>query len=459
MSRVVEASARLSIYLVFILLLAVGGSANVVTRICAVAIWAACCLVFMFGKGPGTRHVPTVVVAIAALLGAWVYAQTSETIWTWLQAANRTLPLSADIERSTLSLSSADSIQTLSTCLLPLAAFLTTWFAFRHENAIARLVLVMSAVGAIVSVYGIVIYVSGNDWLLFAAKSSYLDNLTAVFVNHNTAANFFGIVLSCITALLCALWRNARRPSGRTSSPSDIPLTASIYSAAWIMTFVALMLTGSRAGAGASLISVFVIVALCAPDRNAEMSGLLSRRILAIGGAAFVLLVLVSLLAGQVMHRLQDSWVDDPRFCIMPGLVRLWLDNWLFGTGLGTFGLAFPPYKDPTCGLPTLWLQAHNFYLEGAITLGVLFPVLTLVVVTLLARIFTTGLKSRRRFKWIPALGVGLLVQQLLHNAIDFPIQNVAIAVIFAILMAACASVSLEYDAARPNSAPRRAEN
>ena len=436
--------ARSSLYLVLVTMIAVGGGASLITRLSALVAWLVLLLLVAFTRRPGTIGIAVCAFSLAVFCGAWTYLQTSEAAWSILsQSALAQTVISSAIPRATLSIAPADSIQTLVTVLFPVAMFLAVFFAFTDEKKTTNFIRLNSMFGALVALYGIMIYALGNDWLLFSAKRFYLQNLTAVFVNRNTTANYFGIALNGLTALICAGVQQRQPMDKFKKLPNFADVTLGLYAVGWLVVFLALMLTGSRAGTVTSILSVLVIASLCLLGSTSSKRRLSWSRVLSILAIALSVLLLTYLLASPIFSRINSDWTYDPRFCIMPGLVRLWSDNWFFGTGLGTFPLAFPPYKDPSCGLPELWLQAHNFYIEGAITFGLPFLVLVPLTVTILAIIFVQGLRHRRRYKWTAALGIGLLLQQLIHNAIDFPIQNAAIAIVFASLMAVCVLVSL----------------
>lgn len=377
---------------------------------------------------------------------AWTMLQMSPYVWSYLGplSIGEDLPFS-NVTRSALSIAPADTLQTLVVILLPFSVFLVVLRAFEAEVQIERLIFFCGAMGALVAFYGIVIYLSGNRWLLFSEKLFYLNNLTAVFVNRNAAANFLGIAMSCLTAIFFQ-----RLQSIRVSHPIEATRNwdrqvLAFCAVGWLIIFLALMLTGSRAGAGTALTSVILIGGLCVLGwrRGESIIARIRRHGLPALGGLVALVLLTAVSGSQIFLRIQSGWSYDPRFCIVPGLIRLWSDNWLFGTGLGTFAFAFPPYKEAACGLAELWLQAHNFYLEAAITFGLPFIILLPIALGTLYWCFIHGLRHRRRYRWVSALGIGLLTQQVIHNIVDFPMQNPAIATIFAALMAACVRVSL----------------
>lgn len=453
---------RLTICFLIAVMVAFGGGSSVVTRLLSLVLWGALAPLLIFGRPSPAREISTPALIISGLCIGWTYLQISTGFWTVLSGFGLAqVPVFSGIERATLSIAPADSLQTLVTLLLPFAIFLAVLHIFRNEEKISGFIRFQALLGAAIALYGILIYESGNTWLLFSEKRFYLQDLTAVFVNRNTAANYFGIALSCLTALIFATFQSLPSSTPVDERQQSMNPWLLIYAAAWLAVFLALMLTSSRVGAATSILSVGIIACICLYGKRRRASLRISQLppALSIAMVAVTLFLLIYFSASRIFFRIQSGWSDDLRFCIMPGLLRLWSDNGLFGTGLGTFPLAFPPYKDARCGLAELWLQAHNFYLEGAITFGLPFLFLVLATVAILLRCFVRGLRYRRRYRWVSALGIGLLVQQIIHNAIDFPIQNPAVSVVFASLMAVCAIVSIRKPAASRHESSRLSQH
>jgi O-antigen ligase len=215
-----------------------------------------------------------------------------------------------------------------------------------------------------------------------------------------------------------------------------------------LLTVVALMLTKSRAGIGSSLLGLTVFLAVLAyyggysarPQRgfSAPVDPVWKRlgRVLA---ALLIVALFVSVFAGQTILRLGvQSTVDDGRFCVVPGLLRLLEDNWVVGTGLGTFRDVFPPYLDPECGIVGIWARAHNVYIESWINLGLPFVILATFIVISLFYVFLRGISVRRRMRFVPALGLSALIIVLAHSALDFSLQIPGFAAFWAAVLTPC---------------------
>jgi hypothetical protein len=153
-------------------------------------------------------------------------------------------------------------------------------------------------------------------------------------------------------------------------------------------------------------------------------------------------LIILVALSGRTLLAVTTKGLDDPRFCVLPSLVQIFRDHLPVGTGFGTFQFVFPAYRDPACGIIGVWDKAHNFYLEGAITLGLPFFALLITAVAFLCWAFRTGLSQRSRSRKYVILGISAASLVALHAAVDFALQIPGFNLFFAVLIGACVAVS-----------------
>jgi O-antigen ligase len=157
-----------------------------------------------------------------------------------------------------------------------------------------------------------------------------------------------------------------------------------------------------------------------------------------------VVLGLFALFAGRSVYRMQEAGSEDARWCSFASTFNAIKDNWIFGTGVGAFQDVFPVYRDSDCaGIFGFWDRAHNFFLEGWLGLGLPFLAAMAIGYAILVGVFIRGIRIRHRFRYIPVMGLAVLILASLHSIVDFSLQIPGVGVYFAAIMAATVTVSL----------------
>jgi O-antigen ligase len=109
-------------------------------------------------------------------------------------------------------------------------------------------------------------------------------------------------------------------------------------------------------------------------------------------------------------------------------------DNFLAGTGPGTFIVAFPPYQVP--GLAVLPRYAHGDYLEFAAEVGIFVVPVILWILFLFFRAGFTRLNSRSRQTMGFSLGaMSAMVAMLIHSIGEGNFQIPANIILFTAIM------------------------
>jgi hypothetical protein len=422
-------------------------------------IFAVLFLLLMTRAIPG-QFVWTVAVTLTILLGsaAWIAFQTTplpggifaHPAWKEVQALVPGI-------RGTISVTPADDRAGYLRIAAPVGVFLCGLLLFSTDDRARRALVFIAVAGGLISLGSILQFVLAPTRLLFAEKTAYLDSLTGVFINRNTAATFFGLLLlvevaQARVALQAVEFRRiaVRFEAGRKLSPElRLQLAkAGLYLCFALSCVVALLLTKSRAGIGASLIAVILMVVLAAwGHRKRSRQRSRDRRLETGRGASIiggiVVLAVFLTFGGRVLWRAQVQGGDDSRFCVMPGIWALVSDNFPLGSGLSSFIEMFPAYRDYRCGINGVWDMAHNFYLEGLVTLGIAFVVLAVLAVSSLVLIFVTGLRTRQYFRLGAEIGMASLVLVMIHSAFDFSLQISGLAIFYAALIAPLTALSL----------------
>jgi O-antigen ligase len=398
------------------------------------------------------RRLCATALAIGALIALWSAIQvlpSGNTAWThaiWKKVDG----LTGDAT-GTIAVSRYQPLYSLGYVLLPLAAFVSALVYVRDSGRYMRFLQIVVGVSCIITVLCIGQYLYTPGTLLWTEKQHYLSSFTGSFINPNTAATYFGLLLlMALSAGLRQLERigllrlllGRKDPTGSGDPSRWLYLIA--YLAAALVFLVALMLTQSRAGIVSSMAGAACLIgafAYFAVRRKTSVSAALGLSALVLLGAA----LLLGLYAERVMRRLQlEGLVDKLRACAFKSTWRAIEDHFWGGTGLGTFQDVFPHYRTADCGLEGHWNQAHNFFLEGLLSVGaVVFTACLLAVYLPLIAAYVRGVRERRRLRFVPLMCLCALVTLTLHSLVDFSLQIPALAVLASAILGAGAAISV----------------
>lgn len=368
----------------------------------------------------------------------------------------QTSGLLADDIQHTVSLTPGDAPMGIMKLALPFAVFILTLLLFNNDHRASHGLRMLAFGGGALAIFAVLQFTIAPRSLMFGQKTYYLDSLTVPFVNRNTAATFYGVLLLILTALLLKCWRSLDLSRGRVLATIFDLQHSPMVRRTWLIAFLtlvvltALLLTRSRAGIGATAVAVsffLVISALADPRKRktAETKAGLNTWMKSWLAAALMLLIVVAVFgtfSGQAVLRAKEGGFTDPRFCILPGIMKMLSESWPMGAGLTSFRDVFPAYRDPACGLGGVFDRAHNVYLEAILGFGAMGLAMIVVTITALASVFVHGIRKRRRFRFAGILGLSVLLLVMLHSALDFSLQIPGFAVWFAsasgILAALC---------------------
>jgi O-antigen ligase len=288
-----------------------------------------------------------------------------------------------------------------------------------------RGVHVMAWAGVGYAVYGILAFLFDPTAILWREKTAYLGNLTATFINRNTAAAYFG---SCAAVWLILLMGAVRRslPRGPIEwkrVPHHLLVDARRdVLIRFVMLFVclaAMFMTNSRAGTLVSLL-VMIIGFMIYFGHDMSWRGFA----VALLGCAVTGLLLLQVFGGKVGTRIDVEGLSSAgRLSAYRSMSRIIVDNPWFGTGLGTFASAFPAYRSNDISMWGVWGIGHSTPLEFASEMGL--P-LTAVVATAWAvalAVLLLTLRGRKKTITVPLSALTVALIALLHSSIDFSLQ------------------------------------
>ncbi|MBB3659258.1 hypothetical protein FHX15_004522 [Rhizobium sp. BK650] len=403
---------------------------------------------FLFGEPRRGRWVFVWALLLFIVTSAWIVIQTMSIPWSFL--VNPVWKDANDLtgaSKGTISVAPADTLASLLYVALPVMTFLTGLIVADTDKR-ARRILVVLAIGAgLISLFGLGQYLLFPKMLLTETKRYYLDSLTAVFVNRNTAATFLGLGF-----LLAATFasENGRSYFGFSSAPSanfNEGLCFWLYLGLGLTCLTALMLTQSRAGLGAAALGAIVYLPCLVGQwsgrryKQSPAGGSTRRRWRLTVGAILIILGFVVLFGGRAILRADQRGAEDGRLCIWSDTINALSNSWIQGTGFGTFRTVYPIYRSPECGIGGIVDRAHNSYLEGFLTLGIMFPIVTVAIFAVLMRAFWKGYQERHRLRHYAILGCSATLLAAVHAMVDFSIQIPGFATFFMGFLSAVISI------------------
>lgn len=289
-----------------------------------------------------------------------------------------------------------------------------------------RLVWVIAISGAAYALYGVASFLIEPTLILWRDKTAYLGSVTGTFINRNTAAAYFG---SCAVIWMLLILEDVRRrlPERRliwkrvSRKVSDIPLREMLPKGlALMICLIAMFMTGSRAGVGLSLVAMIVAVTLFLRKDLPRRTGILS----SLGASTAVALGLIYLFGGRVSNRFDlQGLADEGRVEAWKSTLKIIGNNPWFGTGMGTFRWAFPPYRSPHISIYGVWDRSHSTPLELTSEVGIPLTLLIGLAWSIMFVVMARGISTRRRDVIIPLAAAATASLSLLHSFLDFTLQ------------------------------------
>jgi O-antigen ligase len=343
----------------------------------------------------------------------------------------------------TLSVAPYQTVSHLLLLVTYLTAFYLVLLICKNRDAKKRLVYSLVALGAFEAFYGLVQYLTGWQQIFAYVKKYYLEDATGTYINRNHFAGLLEMVLPLTVALALRLAGNLRRAAQRSeakaraflSAPELLPLIFWLFLAGVILT--ALVFSRSRMGIISALASLIAILALAG-------SSSLSKRTRIVAAALFflgVIAIVVWVGSDPVITRFETlgqeySQTGQNRISIWRDTLKLIHQHPLFGTGLGTFAVAYTSVQ--TTFLNLLVDHAHCDYLEVVSDLGLPGGVLVFgSIIWILARAVRRYWKAERRFDTAVCLGcIGSITAILVHSLADFNLYIPANALVFTVILA-----------------------
>jgi len=368
------------------------------------------------------RSLLAMALTIALLLAIWVVFQS----------------------RSSISIAYADSLAAVVPIMQPFAVFIIAFMLWPTDGTAKQLLLLLGMGGALFAAYGAVQLSLSPDRILFVRPTPYVDRLTATLLSPDGAA----AVLGCVTVVLAVRSVDLiRRVLQREGNMPDV-LGALLFSGSTLTTLAGLLLTQSRVEIGATAVGLGLAVGLTVAFPHSRRTSRKDRqqvlRRVGLGALAGAVASLsIGLLAARTLVDTTSSRSDIDTGCQLPSLFRMLGDNWLLGTGAGTFESAALPYANAFCGLSRSGVTDHSGLFKGWVSLGLPFVVGALVTIGVLALIFYRGMVRRRRMRWAPIAGMGVLTTAIISLAWTSSVYVPGVAAVIAAMLAPICAICL----------------
>lgn len=271
--------------------------------------------------------------------------------------------------------------------------------------------------GGLFGLWAIIVHASGGN-------GHSTNRLEANFLAPNTAGGFFGLLATVTVGALVSAYRSSSKDRLSRLAP---------YAAALAAALIALLMSGSRGGAVATVAAfgAYLLFQIFAGKVKLGRALIIS----AIGGAVALIAVLVG---GELMinRAMEGGATADARAHMAEVHFQAFQAAPLMGYGLGSFPDINRSVMDAQNFLD-LWNigATHNVYIEWLEEAGILgaLPMFTCIGLILLATYRRTLARSRMTSYLFALLAADALV--LFHGASDFDLQTYSFALNWAFLL------------------------
>lgn len=375
-----------------------------------------------------------VPLAIFALLVGYVVSSTipgigpAHPIWSVAsEVLGRPLPgrLTMSVEATVVALMRLTTYATI--------LWLTVQLCRDRSNAYAMLRTII-AISAILAIYGLVSYFSGNSHILWFERWTGQIDVTSTFVNRNHYSTFAAIGLICSLAMAVSTFRTDWSIGDRTQRWPVRVIESFMgktlwYAVATLLIATAWLQTHSRLGALSGLIGLAVLLMLL------WATGMV-KRLLAVWSVAIMgICMLFAVSGGNTLARFQVDTGPDDRAALFEIVAEQIEAAPLTGSGYGTFEQSFMMYRDLRLANRLIYREAHNSYLEIAAELGIVGAIALVFLPFSCVVICAAGAYRRRKDRLFPIVAISCSAVVGAHSIGDFSIQIPAIAVTYVAIL------------------------
>lgn len=314
---------------------------------------------------------------------------------------------------------------------LGMTSLLVIWYyALRCSGALNTLYTVFISFALIQSVYGVWVYLSDADQLLWMPKIYYLDRPTGFFVN----ANHFAAYLS-LAIILCLSHIISSKPATIRKN-GFFRLLDNLYNPTnLVLCILILVLIASKSfGAMAALGTVFAIILLNTIKRAKPQKSLIIGVVALICVILFFALALDYSLVEKEIAGLSHTF--SRRIALSKAAFGMLKDTWLFGVGGGAFYSQFSAFRTLEIG-NNYYNYAHNDLLQFWIEYGVIGISLLLLFVASALRDNMCALRKKNTQIQVTFAYASIFSTLALavHSLVDFPLHIPGLSVSYLVLI------------------------
>ncbi len=377
------------------------------------------------------------------LLMGYIAIQGFNPAWTYLELAGRwyMIPVQDHIDWLPTGTDTAFTVSNPFRYMvilgIPFLACCALWCGITRKSSVFFLFIMLVLNAVVLSILGFAQIFTGADKIFWVVEH-HARHTVASFIYRNHAAAYFNLMVGLSGALALYYFHEGRLML-RRSDPSGIFL----FFAVILLALVGLSL--SRAGAvlgTITLLSLFSVFLFNALVQRATASNRL---------IAVCIMALVVIFGGYLVSQIdydrlverfdQISELDDRpwqvRWSAQKASADMFVNNWFYGTGAGSFRWLFPAYQDwerdaATFGPDRLWQYAHNDVLQYPIELGVVGMAFVVFIIGYFGWQLVVWRTLQNPLAFFLVLVLGITV---IHALIDFPFQNPAILTAWCVLL------------------------
>jgi O-antigen ligase len=327
----------------------------------------------------------------------------------------------------TLSFAPYQTVSHLLLLITYLTAFYLVLLVCADQNARKRLVYSLIALGAFEAFYGLVQYLTGWQQIFAYVKKYYVNDATGTYINRNHFAGFLEMVLPFAVAFVLRLAGQLRSTARRSelkgrslfAARELLPLIFWLFLAIAIL--AAIIFSRSRMGVLSALASLITILALAGSSSPSKQTRAVVAVLFLLGVAGLVVWVGSDPVIARFETLGQEySHTGQNRISIWRDTLRLIHQHPWFGTGLGTFSVAYTSVQTSFLGL--LVDHAHCDYLEVVSELGLPGGILVFgSILWILARAVRCYRRAEVRRNTVVCLGcIGSISAIVVHSLADF---------------------------------------